>query len=341
MPIDYFVWVIRNANPRHRRRQPGSIRAEAARRDRRVTRLPSRGAGQASASTPSTVEDVVITHLHYDHAGTLGRLPSGAVPHPGNRGAVHHRPLDARRRRAPGVFGGPRGGAGSPACSRSASSSTTRTARSPPGVTVHRMPGHTMGMQSVRVPTRRGWVLLASDASHYYEHWVRRVPFAICWSRDDLLESYRKIRDARRQRGPRGAGPRSTGALALSGRRQPRSEPTSCRLDEAPLKSPARGLSGAVKRLRARSERFCPRPRDSHRLQSATAAVGASGPRDSATALKASRGQGACSAVAQGNSGVFAHAGRPLPSFPRSGNDAIDMVMIEATTVIPAKAGIQ
>ena len=62
-----------------------------------------------------------------------------------------------------------------------------------PGVTVHRMPGHTMGMQSVRVPTRRGWVLLASDASHYYEHWVRRMPFAICWSRDDLLESYRKF----------------------------------------------------------------------------------------------------------------------------------------------------
>ena len=62
-----------------------------------------------------------------------------------------------------------------------------------PRVTVHRMPGHTMGMQAVRVPTRRGWVLLASDATHYYEHWVRRVPFAICWSRDDLLQSYRRF----------------------------------------------------------------------------------------------------------------------------------------------------
>ncbi|MGI9332208.1 MAG: N-acyl homoserine lactonase family protein, partial [Gammaproteobacteria bacterium] len=59
-----------------------------------------------------------------------------------------------------------------------------------PGITVHRMPGHTMGMQAVRVRTRRGWVLLASDASHYYEHWVKRVPFAICWSRQDLLASY-------------------------------------------------------------------------------------------------------------------------------------------------------
>ena len=62
-----------------------------------------------------------------------------------------------------------------------------------PGITVHRMPGHTMGMQAVRVQTTRGAVLLASDAWHYYEHWVRRVPFSICWSQGDLLASYRRF----------------------------------------------------------------------------------------------------------------------------------------------------
>ena len=40
-----------------------------------------------------------------------------------------------------------------------------------PGVTLHRLPGHTMGMQVVRVPTARGTILLASDAAHYFEHW--------------------------------------------------------------------------------------------------------------------------------------------------------------------------
>lgn len=55
------------------------------------------------------------------------------------------------------------------------------------------MSGHTMGMQSVRVRTRRGWVLLASDASHYYEHWVKRIPFSICWSQEDLLSSYNQF----------------------------------------------------------------------------------------------------------------------------------------------------
>ena len=62
-----------------------------------------------------------------------------------------------------------------------------------PGITVHRMSGHTMGMQSVRVRTRRRWVLPASDASHYYEHWVKRIPFSICWSQEDLLSSYHQF----------------------------------------------------------------------------------------------------------------------------------------------------
>ena len=62
-----------------------------------------------------------------------------------------------------------------------------------PGITVHRMAGHTMGLQSVRVQTKRGPVLLASDASHYYEHWVQRKPFAICWSQPDLMQSYQKF----------------------------------------------------------------------------------------------------------------------------------------------------
>ena len=47
-----------------------------------------------------------------------------------------------------------------------------------------------MGMQVVRVPTARGTILLASDAAHYFEHWVRRIPFAICWSQSDLMHSY-------------------------------------------------------------------------------------------------------------------------------------------------------
>ena len=62
---------------------------------------------------------------------------------------------------------------------RTACASTTATARSRPGVSVHLIGGHTMGLQVVRVDTRRGWVVLASDASHFYANMEQIRPFPI------------------------------------------------------------------------------------------------------------------------------------------------------------------
>src|SRR5262249_27347236 len=42
-----------------------------------------------------------------------------------------------------------------------------------PGVTVHKIGGHSRGLQSVRVATANGPVVLASDASHFYENFER------------------------------------------------------------------------------------------------------------------------------------------------------------------------
>ena len=48
-----------------------------------------------------------------------------------------------------------------------------------PGITLHRVGGHTRGLQVVRVHTRRGCVVLASDAAHFYANWQQRRPFPI------------------------------------------------------------------------------------------------------------------------------------------------------------------
>jgi glyoxylase-like metal-dependent hydrolase (beta-lactamase superfamily II) len=45
----------------------------------------------------------------------------------------------------------------------------------------------------VRVPTRRGFVVLASDASHFYENFARRSPFPICYSEPDMLKSFERL----------------------------------------------------------------------------------------------------------------------------------------------------
>lgn len=48
-----------------------------------------------------------------------------------------------------------------------------------PGLTIRRVGGHTPGMQIVRLMTRRGWVVVASDAMHFYANRETGVPFAI------------------------------------------------------------------------------------------------------------------------------------------------------------------
>jgi glyoxylase-like metal-dependent hydrolase (beta-lactamase superfamily II) len=62
-----------------------------------------------------------------------------------------------------------------------------------PGVSVHLIGGHTMGLQVVRVATRRGWVVLASDASHFYANMEEIRPFPIVYSVADMVEGYRKL----------------------------------------------------------------------------------------------------------------------------------------------------
>ena len=52
-----------------------------------------------------------------------------------------------------------------------------------PGISVHHIGGHTMGIQCVRVLTKRGWVVLASDASHFYENMEAVAPFPIVYKR--------------------------------------------------------------------------------------------------------------------------------------------------------------
>jgi len=63
-----------------------------------------------------------------------------------------------------------------------------------PGVTVHHLPGHTRGLQAVRVDTARGPVVLASDTAHYYESFEQETPFQTHENLFEMLESHRKLR---------------------------------------------------------------------------------------------------------------------------------------------------
>ena len=51
-----------------------------------------------------------------------------------------------------------------------------------------------MGMQWVRVMTERGWVVLASDASHFYANFESNAPFPIVYNVSDMVKGFDRLR---------------------------------------------------------------------------------------------------------------------------------------------------
>jgi hypothetical protein len=64
-----------------------------------------------------------------------------------------------------------------------------------PGVSVHRIDGHAIGLQAVQVNTARGWVVLASDSAAYIEQFADyRVSPAVV-DAQAMLRGYDRLRE--------------------------------------------------------------------------------------------------------------------------------------------------
>ena len=189
MPLDYFVWLIRGPG-REIVVDMGFNAAVAAKRDRRIT-LPVEDGLRLLGVDAGTVRDVVITHLHYDHVGNFDLFPQATfhlqdlemqyatgrcMGVEAMRHAYEVEDVVGMVRR---VYAGRvrfHHGDGELA----------------PGVSVHHVGGHTMGLQIVRVATRRGWVVLASDASHFYANMEQQRPFPIVYNVGDMVDGWRR-----------------------------------------------------------------------------------------------------------------------------------------------------
>src|SRR6476619_5702873 len=73
-PLDYFICVIRNAN-RTILLDTGFDQIEANSRGRSIEIDPSEALTRVGIDS-ATIDTVIISHLHYDHAGTLDRFPA-------------------------------------------------------------------------------------------------------------------------------------------------------------------------------------------------------------------------------------------------------------------------
>jgi hypothetical protein len=51
-----------------------------------------------------------------------------------------------------------------------------------------------MGLQVMRVWTRRGWVVLASDAAHFYANMEEGRPYPVVFNTAEMLEGFATLR---------------------------------------------------------------------------------------------------------------------------------------------------
>ncbi len=191
MPMDYFVWLIRN-DQRTIVLDVGFTAQVGERRKRVHLRPPAAGLAKLGVNA-ATVRDVIVSHMHYDHVGTSHDFPQARFHLQDDELAfVTGRPMCHHHMRhsyeVEDVVGMVR------MLYEERVQFHDRDDELAPGVTLHRIGGHTIGLQSVRVHTKRGWVVLASDASHYYEHFEKGRVFPTVYNVAETLEGYDKLR---------------------------------------------------------------------------------------------------------------------------------------------------
>jgi len=191
MPMDFFVWVLKGGGQTIVI-DTGFDATAAARRSRKVMRPVAEGL-KAVGVDLNAVKDVILTHMHWDHAGNHDILPN-ATYHVQDRemeyctgrcmchGTLRHPfEVDDVTAMVRKVFQGRvkfHNGASEIA----------------DGVSVHLVGGHSRGLQFVRVRTKRGWVVVASDATHYYGNFEDGRPFPVVYDVGETLEGYNEMR---------------------------------------------------------------------------------------------------------------------------------------------------
>ena len=185
--LDYFVWVARRGDSAFVF-DTGFANESAIRRRREWLRHPVDSLRLIGVD-PDRVTDVIVTHLHYDHAGNLDRFPAARF-HLQDREMAFAtgRSMCHQMLRAPfdleNVLQMVRHVYDEKAIFHDGDYELA------PGLTMHRVGGHSAGLQSARVWTRRGWVVLASDAAHLYDNFEKRRPFPIVYNVAEMLEGF-------------------------------------------------------------------------------------------------------------------------------------------------------
>lgn len=191
-PMDYFMWVLRRGADLILV-DTGYDEAEAIVRGRPILMNPAAALAPLGI-TPDDITQLIVTHLHYDHAGGLHHFPNAIIHLQAAEMAYATGPCmchDTLRM---------------PFTADHVCETIKRLyagkvqfhdgdGQIAEGVTVHRIGGHSRGLQCVRVMTQAGWLVLASDAAHFYENFEARKPFPIVVDLQDMLDGFETLYD--------------------------------------------------------------------------------------------------------------------------------------------------
>jgi glyoxylase-like metal-dependent hydrolase (beta-lactamase superfamily II) len=191
IPMDYFVWVARS-RAHTVVIDTGFDAAAAQRRGRRLLLDPGEGLSRLGVDR-AAVGHVILTHLHYDHAGCLQLFPRARFHlqdrelafatgrHMGHACFAQAYDLEAVLGMVRLVY-------------EARVQFHDGDAEVLPGLSVHHVGGHTHGLQVVRVWTRLGWVVLASDAVHYLANMTSGRPFPIVADVTQMVQGWERVR---------------------------------------------------------------------------------------------------------------------------------------------------
>lgn len=191
MRMDYFIWMARNDKHLFVI-DSGMTETSAASRNIEFIANPVDLLMRLGVNA-KTAEDVIVTHLHYDHTGNFDRFTNARFhiqaaemqfvvsSHIARPFFNHGYGLDDIQHLVAANFKG-------------RMRQYDGVAEIVPGIVVRPVPGHSAGMQLVQVKTARGWVTIASDSAHYYENIASDRPFVFTVDVVAQLDAYEILR---------------------------------------------------------------------------------------------------------------------------------------------------